>query len=257
MSERGGDERELVRRCRDGSESAYVELVRAHRPRLYSLAYRLTNDAGMAEDVVQETFLAAFRQIDKVEPNPSLAPWLNTIAIRTARKTAGRRAALPTSPLHGPTRGDGSGALEDDPHSMDPTADPFEAAASAEIRREIAAAIGALPFKHRVAVVLRFVMGLEYAEAAATAGVPLNTFKSDLLRGTRTLRELLEARLSQDFDLSDQERAGRESRLAGGYIPPRGGAVPRGTDVRAVRHTAEVGPAPRAVAGIVGTDGRR
>ncbi|HET7727895.1 MAG TPA: sigma factor, partial [Candidatus Limnocylindrales bacterium] len=55
------DERELLRRCRAGSEAAYAELVRRYRPRLYRIAYRLTNSVEAAEDAVQETFLAAFR----------------------------------------------------------------------------------------------------------------------------------------------------------------------------------------------------
>ncbi|HXG40847.1 MAG TPA: sigma-70 family RNA polymerase sigma factor, partial [Candidatus Limnocylindrales bacterium] len=71
-----------MRRCKDGQEAAYAELVRRHRPRLYNLAYRLTNDRAAAEDVVQETFLSAFRAIERFEPRPSLAAWLNRIAIR-------------------------------------------------------------------------------------------------------------------------------------------------------------------------------
>ena len=85
------DERELVRRCREGSEAAYAELVRSHRPRLYLLAFRLTGDRETAEDVVQEAFLAAFRSIEKVDPRPSLSPWLNTIVLRMAGR-AGSRA---------------------------------------------------------------------------------------------------------------------------------------------------------------------
>ena len=61
MTDWAGDERELVRRCREGSDAAYAMLVREHRPRLYALAYRLTVDRLTAEDVVQEAFLAAFK----------------------------------------------------------------------------------------------------------------------------------------------------------------------------------------------------
>ncbi|MBI3749844.1 MAG: RNA polymerase sigma factor [Chloroflexi bacterium] len=166
----GRDERELVRRCREGSEAAYAELVRSHRPRLYLLAYRLVGDRETAEDVVQETFLAAFRSIEKVEPRPSLSPWLNTIVLRTA--------------------GLGEGMID-----SDPSGDPHAAAEAAELRRDLAAALIDLPFRYRAAVVLRHVMGLDYAEAALQMDVPLNTFKSHLLRGTRMLREALADRL--------------------------------------------------------------
>src|SRR6478672_9366214 len=67
------DESLLVRRCQEGSEAAFAELVRRHRPRLFTLAYRLTANREAAEDVVQETFVAAFRAIDRFEPRSSLA----------------------------------------------------------------------------------------------------------------------------------------------------------------------------------------
>jgi RNA polymerase sigma-70 factor (ECF subfamily) len=195
------DERELVRRCRGGSEAAYAELVLSHRPRLYLLAYRLTGDRQTAEDVVQDTFLAAFRAIDKVEPRPSLSPWLNTILLRTAGRAALRQRLRRTRSLDQPQGGDPSAPFDQDAAIagwlVDSTTagDPHVAAESAELGRTLAAAIGALPYKYRAAVVLRHVMGLEYAEAATQLEIPLNTFKSHLLRGIRMLRDALAEQL--------------------------------------------------------------
>jgi RNA polymerase sigma-70 factor (ECF subfamily) len=183
------DELELVRRCREGSESAFAELVRRHRPRLFTLAYRLTSDRDAAEDVVQETFVAAFRALDRFEPRPSLSAWLNTIAVRTAGKAVARRASRPRTSL------DAMLDDEDAHRLLDATAtdqdDPHLAAEAAELRREVANAIAALPFKYRAAVVTRYVLGLDYGEAAASLEMGLNTYKSQLLRGTRMLRDLL------------------------------------------------------------------
>ena len=195
------DERELVRRCREGSEAAFAELVRSHRPRLYLLAYRLTGDRETAEDVVQETFLAAFRSIEKVDPRPSLSPWLNTIVLRTAGRAASRARSRAGSSLdHASQREAPTGFATE--HSIgaglvdiDPGADPQASAEAAELRRDLAAALIDLPFKYRAAVVLRHVMGLDYAEAARELDLPLNTFKSHLLRGTRLLRVTLVDRL--------------------------------------------------------------
>ena len=189
------DERELVQRCREGSESAYAELVRSHRPRLYAIAYRLIGDRETAEDVVQETFLAAFKAIDRFEPKPSLAPWLNTIAIRIAKRAAGRERARPSTSLDRVAIGDDAPLALAEFAIVDPAGDPHAAAETAELRRELAAAIERLPFTYRAAVVLRYVTGLDYAEAAQSLDVPLNTFKSQLLRGTRMLREELAGRL--------------------------------------------------------------
>ena len=204
MGSYGWDERELVRRCKEGSEAAYAELVRQHRQRLVNLAYRLTGSRETAEDVVQETFLAAFRAMDRFEPKPAGAPWLNTIAVRLAGRAAARRAATGVASLDRlmdpDGHAEGAGALELPALTAafgadDGAGDPAAAAESAELRRELSAGMADLPFKHRAAVVLRFVVGLDYAEAARTMDVPLNTYKSLLLRGTRQLRERLAPRL--------------------------------------------------------------
>ena len=191
MTDWAGDERELVRRCREGSDAAYAMLVREHRPRLYALAYRLTGDHLTAEDVVQETFLAAFKAMDRFDPNPSLAAWLNAIAMRIARRAASRARAKPSRSLS---------AMDDDPASWpgdngladpDGAGDPVAAAEATELRARLAEAIERLPFNQRAAVVLRHMTGLDYAASAAAMDMPLNTFKSHLLRGTRALREEL------------------------------------------------------------------
>ncbi len=198
MDEWGRDEQELVRRCKDGSEAAYAVLVRLHRPRLYTLAYRLLLDREAAEDVVQETFIAAFRQMERFEPRPSLAAWLNTIALRTATRAAARQRARPKTSIDAPAYRNNGHTIADS--SSEPTGlaaladtsaatDPLAAAEAADLRRALSAAIVELPFKYRAAVVLRHVMGLDYAEAARALDLPLNTFKSHLLRGTRLLRE--------------------------------------------------------------------
>lgn len=195
MTEWGRDEVELVRRCREGSDAAYAVLVREHRPRLFTLAYRLTGDPATAEDVVQEAFLAAFKAIDKFEPKPSLAPWLNTITVRIAKRAAARVRARPNASLDLLANESDSPFAMALPIELHATGDPAAAAEAAELRGELGAAIERLPFNYRTAVVLRFVMGLDYAGAAQTMGVPLNTFKSHLLRGTKLLREELARQL--------------------------------------------------------------
>jgi RNA polymerase sigma-70 factor (ECF subfamily) len=170
-------------------------LVREHRPRLYALAHRLTGDRALAEDVVQEAFLGAFKAIDRFEPRPSLSAWLNAITVRIAKRAASRarsRAAASLSALDGAVDGQPSFA---ELANLGPEGDPVAVAESAELRAQVAAAMERLPFNYRAAVVLRFVTGLDYAAAAEAMDVPLNTFKSHLLRGTRLLRADLARRL--------------------------------------------------------------
>jgi RNA polymerase sigma-70 factor (ECF subfamily) len=214
MNDRGSDERDLVRRCREGSEAAYAELVLRHSRRLYSLAYRLTADSHTAEDIVQETFLTAFKSIEKIEPNPSLAPWLNTIAIRLAGRASTRRSLRMGTSLDRLTDAGGEIATSASTDSLRTTlSDPHAAAEMADLRRSIDSAIATLPFKYRSAVVLRLVMGLDYAEAAQTLAIPLNTFKSNLLRGTRMLREQLASELGAAATGEEAGSNGRDPNL--------------------------------------------
>ncbi len=211
MTEWSTDEVELVRRCREGSDAAYAALVQLHRPRLFTLAYRLTGDRSTAEDVVQEAFLAAFKAIDRFEPKPSLAAWLNTITVRIAGRAAAKRAGRPQSSLDQMTGApDGAAGPFAGLADIDPSSDPQLAAETAELRRDLGDAIERLPFKYRAAVVLRFVIGLDYADAALALDVPLNTFKSHLLRGTRLLREALADRLETPLTAARTSADGEE-----------------------------------------------
>lgn len=241
MDEWVRDEQELVRRCREGSEAAYAALVRLHRPRLYGIAYRLVGDRETAEDVLQETFLAAFKAIERFEPKPSLSPWLNTICVRLAGRTASRRASRAGTSLQAYTDDDSGELSLPGGAGTDQAADPHAAAEAAEIRRALAAAIAELPFNQRAAVTLRFVSGLDYAEAAQAMDVPLNTFKSHLLRGTRRLRELLGdsiaaigpaegtavAGAAPDGEVTDGAGDGATARATGDAAPAN---VPPGVD---------------------------
>ena len=192
MVESVWSEQELVRRCKEGSEAAYAELVRQHRQRLLNLAFRLTNSRETAEDVVQETFLAAFRGMERFTPRPALAPWITTICVRLAGRAGERRSATRIASLDQLAEMDSPAALTALFGATDGDGrDPHAAAEASELRQALTGAIAALPYKQRAAVVLRFVTGLDYADAAQALDVPLNTYKSHLLRGSRQLREAL------------------------------------------------------------------
>ena len=170
--------------------------MRLHRPRLFTLAYRLTSDRSTAEDVVQEVFLAAFKAIDRFEPRPSLAAWLNRITVRVAGRAAARQAGRSAASLDRMAASpEGNRDAQTILIDLDPSSDPQTSAETAELRRALGDAVDRLPYKYRAAVILRFVTGLDYADAAQTLDIPLNTFKSHLLRGTRLLREDLSRHL--------------------------------------------------------------
>jgi RNA polymerase sigma factor (sigma-70 family) len=133
--------------------------------------------------------------MERFEPRPSVAAWLNAITVRLSSRavsrTPGRRDDSLDRLLDADAAGTPGAPIEAALAAGAEGSDPHAAAEAAEVRRTVAAAIARLPFKHRTAVVLRYVVGLDYADAARAMDIPLNTYKSHLLRGTRALREAL------------------------------------------------------------------
>jgi RNA polymerase sigma-70 factor (ECF subfamily) len=151
---------------------------------LYRTALRLTRDPADAEDLVQETYLKAFRAADRFEPGTNLRAWLFTILHNTARNRARDRAR---------------DAVTVDSEVVERAADlPDGAVPSPEaillrdaLDPDLRAAIDGLPEAFRQAVWLRDVEEFSYAEIAAVLDVPIGTVMSRISRGRRLLFEAL------------------------------------------------------------------
>jgi RNA polymerase sigma-70 factor (ECF subfamily) len=184
------DESRLALLLADDLDSHFEELVRTYQDRLYAFALRLTTSPRDAEESTQDTFVRAYRALQRY-PNDRvsslrLRPWLYQIALNVVRNRV-RRAELPQVDLDQPT----SGGLRS--HARDEQ--PERAALARETRAQLAAAIATLPERYASAVVLRHIQGLSYAEAAEVLDQPVGTTKSDVHRGLRLLREALEPEL--------------------------------------------------------------
>jgi RNA polymerase sigma-70 factor (ECF subfamily) len=151
---------------------------------LYRTALRLTGRPADAEDLVQETYLKAFRAADRFEPGTNLRAWLFTILHNTARNRARDRAREPLVV-------DGEVA-DRAAESLDRGGETPETILVREaLAPELQEAIAALPEVFREVVWLRDVEELSYAEVAAALQVPLGTVMSRLSRGRRMLFERL------------------------------------------------------------------
>ena len=146
-----------------------------HLRALYGTAYRMTRNAHDAEDLVQETFLRAYRGFDRYQAGTNIRAWLFTILHR-ARTDAFRRAGR--SPQTVEMIGEGPAVPA-----------PQEALASGA--EEIERALAALPEVFRLAVVLRDVEDLSYDEIAGVLDVPVGTVMSRIHRGRVLLRVAL------------------------------------------------------------------
>ena len=204
MTERqvgGSEDATLVRAVANGSEDALAELYDRHVGGVHAVALRLTRDRQVAEEVVQETFLALWNRAELFDPAmASLATWLRTIARnRTVDRlrAAGRRPPLVS--LGG--RGDND-EFEGDVDRLGPAAivlggavaDPGPEAAveAADLRDAVVGALAGMPEPERLVIVLAYREGLTQAEIAERLEWPLGTVKTRTRRALAHLRAALE-----------------------------------------------------------------
>ncbi|MFP5342886.1 MAG: RNA polymerase sigma factor [Candidatus Limnocylindria bacterium] len=204
VADRSGDAA-LMLEVAAGSESALAALYDRHADAIFAAARRSTSDGGLAEEVVQETFLALWDRADRFDPTMgSLASWLHAIArnrMIDRLRAAGRRPTL--VPLSGTAPG-GEAAdadtLEWVLHAGSmvaagvPTAAPDAAAVLGELRRELQGAVAAMPEDERTVIVLAYGDDLSQAEIAERLGWPLGTVKTRTRRALGRLRRVLDER---------------------------------------------------------------
>lgn len=174
---------ELAAAALAGSQDAFRELVvRFERP-VYSLILRMVQDSGTAEDLAQEVFLKAFRNLRSYDPGRKFSSWLFKIA-HNATIDHLRRGAVDTVPLEGTGEDDASpAAFLADTASENPAA----VAERRDMARALERAISGLRPEYREAVVLRYVEGLAYEEIGDTMGLPIGTIKTFLHRARKAL----------------------------------------------------------------------
>ena len=164
-----------MREAQRGSSEAVEELFRRHWRRAHRAAYLVVGDSAAAEDIAQESFLAAIRALDRFDRRRPFGPWLHRIAVNRAIDFARARA------LRARDR---------------PAADVHEAAAANRadaISDELLAALADLGPEHRAVVVLRYVLEYTPGEIGEILELPRGTVNSRLRRGLDRLRPAIEA----------------------------------------------------------------
>src|ERR1700686_5507844 len=94
-NQRDGSEGTLVERAQRGDELAYATLYQLHNKRVYSVCLRMTKDVAEAEDLAQEAFIQAFRNLNSFRGNSAFATWLYRIAVNTVLMKLRRRKSPP------------------------------------------------------------------------------------------------------------------------------------------------------------------
>lgn len=195
------DDAALVREVAAGSEAALATLYDRHADAVYAAACRLTADRQVAEEVVQETFLALWNRAELYDPAAgSLAAWLHTIARnRTVDRlrAAGRRPNLIALSSAAGIDEDGTAALERIVSAGDVLGGanlgpgPEGSVEAAELRATVQDALAAMPDQERTVIELAYREGLSQSEIAERLGWPLGTVKTRTRRALLRLRTLL------------------------------------------------------------------
>lgn len=171
---------EIVLRAKAGDDAAFEQLLERHGRKLYGLAFYLCGDAHDADDIVQETFLAAYQALNRFESRSSVKTWLSGILVKlAARHHRSQRIRNASQPLH----------VSDESKAL--LAGSANASKSAEIRMDVLDVLMTLRPEYREVVVLRELDGLSYQEIEAVLGLPAGTVESRLFRARQEMKEKL------------------------------------------------------------------
>lgn len=190
-----GDEEELLAKLRTGDEAAFAGLVRTHHASLVRLATAIVGSRALADEVVQDTWLAVVRGVGAFEGRSSLRTWLFRILVNRARTTAGKERRVDTLGDVDSDRFDATGVWAAPPV---PWADQVDDRLVAEQLAPLArTAIDTLPDTQRQVLLLRDVEGLPAADVADLLGVSDGNQRVLLHRARARVRSELEAKLGR------------------------------------------------------------
>ncbi len=183
-----GSDAAIVQQVRSGEPDAFGVLVERHSRSLFRLAYRMTGNESDAEDVVQEAFLRAYRQLARFEARSSFGTWVYRIGVNCALDLMRSRQRHPEHPLENTT--DDERPARTELPAAGPA--PDRVAFGVEVQERVAAAMHRLTPAERAAFVLRHYEGYSSEEIGRALGVRGNTAKNTLFRAVQKLREALQ-----------------------------------------------------------------
>lgn len=177
-------EKQMISRAKKGELTAFEALVTAYERRVFSLAFRFSNNEQDAQDITQEVFLRVYRSLKSFRGDSGFSTWLYritaNICIDHARTAKGNRAiSLETE--------DGERPITDEAVQHQPEA----AVQNTMLRDEINEALAMLSEEHRQIFLLREISGLSYTEIAHILTLEEGTVKSRLARARKQMRDIL------------------------------------------------------------------
>jgi RNA polymerase sigma-70 factor (ECF subfamily) len=175
----------IIKKILSGDEVAFAEIVKIYLQPVYNFVYRFVNDRDTAEDLTQETFVKAWKNLGKFDKNKKFKTWLFTIAKNTTFDWLKRKKEIPFSNF---VDEEGESWLE---NVADENILPDEILARVDLAKELDAILQKLPPYYRAVLLLHYKEDFSLHEIAEILGEPYNTIKSRHRRGLGKLRELL------------------------------------------------------------------
>ncbi|GAB4541344.1 MAG: sigma-70 family RNA polymerase sigma factor [Anaerolineales bacterium] len=182
------DEPALIHSAQQGDLNAFNALVLHYQDSVFNTALRIIGDEDLAADSAQDAFISAFKSLSAFRGG-SFKAWLMRIVTNACYDELRRKKRRPTTPLE-PDDDDGE-EVESPRWLADPHMTPEQQFEADELEHALQHCLDNLPTDFRAVVVLADVQGMDYAEVAAAARVPLGTVKSRLARARLRLRECL------------------------------------------------------------------
>jgi RNA polymerase sigma factor (sigma-70 family) len=170
------DEVQLLAQVAAGNRQAFERLYRGYFQRLARFLGRMTHSTALVEEIINDTMLVVWRRAASYDGSSKVSTWVFGIAWRKAKKAL--------SMVDAPVASDESGYPDERPS-------PEQLVQAEQLARRLASAVECLPWPQRMAVVLTYFHGMDYAEIAAIAECPVNTVKTRMFHARRKLKELL------------------------------------------------------------------
>ncbi len=173
---------ELVKKSQLGDKSAFEELVKRHQDLVFSLSFKLTGNRELANDVAQESFIRAWKAIEKFRGDSTFGTWIYRITVNTAwtlRKKAKKHYSL---------------NIEDtqEPVVIDEKKDPELVAINSDLSVVLRKALNQIPLEQRIIVELKNIEGRSHKEIADYLDISVTAAKVRLHRAHQKLRNILE-----------------------------------------------------------------
>lgn len=181
-----GSDEKLISSALGGSQRSWVKLVKRHETPVYNYCLRMTRQSSDAMDLMQEVFLAVYRNLPSYRGNGVFRPWMMRIAVN---KYIDFLRSRDRNPQHHGEEYDEHGVLDMDLQSQENPDTAFE---QLQLNRDIKSLLQSLPVEQRLVVELKFFQHFTFEEIGFQLGVSVNTVKSRLYSALQKMKDQME-----------------------------------------------------------------